>query len=49
VPSTLGAAELAELQREKLSEQLALQASRMRRMTELSPLGMYGFFCTNYI
>jgi hypothetical protein len=35
------AAELAELQREKLSEQLALQASRMRRMTELSPLGMY--------
>ncbi|KAF1953321.1 hypothetical protein CC80DRAFT_494610 [Byssothecium circinans] len=37
------AAEAAELQREALSKQLELQASRMRRMTELSPLGMYLF------
>ncbi|PVI07107.1 aerobic respiration control sensor protein arcB [Periconia macrospinosa] len=37
------AAEAAELQREALSHQLELQASRMRRMTELSPLGMYLF------
>ncbi|KAF1972904.1 aerobic respiration control sensor protein arcB [Bimuria novae-zelandiae CBS 107.79] len=37
------AAEVATLQRAQLSEQLALQASRMRRMTELSPLGMYLF------
>lgn len=35
------AAELAELQREKLTEQLALQESRLRRMTEFSPLGMF--------
>lgn len=35
------AAEVATLQREQLSQQLELQASRMRRMTELSPLGMY--------
>lgn len=37
------AAEAAALQRERLSEQLELQTSRMRRMTELSPLGMYLF------
>ncbi|KAF2690986.1 aerobic respiration control sensor protein arcB [Lentithecium fluviatile CBS 122367] len=37
------AAEAATLQREQLSQQLELQASRMRRMTELSPLGMYLF------
>ncbi|KAH6625245.1 hypothetical protein C7974DRAFT_312570 [Boeremia exigua] len=35
------AAELAHIQREQLSRELALQTSRMRRMTELSPLGMY--------
>ena len=35
------AAEDAALQREQLSQQLELQTSRMRRMTELSPLGMY--------
>lgn len=37
------AAELAQIQREQLSRELALQTSRMRRMTELSPLGMYLF------
>jgi PAS domain S-box-containing protein len=37
------AAELATMQREQLSQQLQLQTSRMRRMTELSPLGMYLF------
>jgi PAS domain S-box-containing protein len=37
------AAELAQVQREQLSKELALQTSRMRRMTELSPLGMYLF------
>ena len=37
------AAELAQVQREQLSRELALQTSRMRRMTELSPLGMYLF------
>ncbi|CAI6252117.1 unnamed protein product [Periconia digitata] len=37
------AAEAATLEREALSQQLELQASRMRRMTELSPLGMYLF------
>ncbi|KAJ4296620.1 hypothetical protein N0V90_006668 [Kalmusia sp. IMI 367209] len=37
------AAEVATLQREQLTRQLELQASRMRRMTELSPLGMYLF------
>ncbi|KAH8722743.1 hypothetical protein GQ44DRAFT_711556 [Phaeosphaeriaceae sp. PMI808] len=35
------AAETAAQQREHLSKQLELQTSRMRRMTELSPLGMY--------
>jgi PAS domain S-box-containing protein len=35
------AAEVATLQREQLSQQLQLQTIRMRRMTELSPLGMY--------
>ncbi|KAK7193706.1 hypothetical protein DPSP01_000261 [Paraphaeosphaeria sporulosa] len=39
------AAEVATLQREQLSQQLEVQASRMRRMTELSPLGMYLFGC----
>ncbi|KAF5851903.1 hypothetical protein GGP41_000640 [Bipolaris sorokiniana] len=34
------AAEVAALQREELSQQLQLQTSRMRRMTEFSPLGM---------
>ncbi len=37
------AAETAALQHEQLSQQLELQTSRMRRMTELSPLGMYFF------
>ncbi|KAF2659309.1 aerobic respiration control sensor protein arcB [Lophiostoma macrostomum CBS 122681] len=37
------AAEAAVLQREMLSQQLELQTSRMRRMTELSPSGMYLF------
>jgi PAS domain S-box-containing protein len=37
------AAEAAALQREQLSQQLEVQTSRMRRMTELSPLGMYLF------
>ena len=35
------AAELAALQREHLTEQLELQRSRLRRMTEFSPLGMF--------
>jgi PAS domain S-box-containing protein len=35
------AAEVATMQREQLSQQLQLHTSRMRRMTELSPLGMY--------
>ncbi|KAJ4425107.1 hypothetical protein N0V82_000162 [Gnomoniopsis sp. IMI 355080] len=33
--------ESAHLEKEKLSQQLHLQASRLRRMTELSPLGMF--------
>lgn len=37
------AAELAQVQREQMSRELVLQTSRMRRMTELSPLGMYLF------
>ncbi|KAF1359732.1 hypothetical protein EJ07DRAFT_155677 [Lizonia empirigonia] len=37
------AAELAQIQREQLTRELELQTSRMRRMTELSPLGMYLF------
>jgi PAS domain S-box-containing protein len=37
------AAETATQQREQLSKQLELQTSRLRRMTELSPLGMYLF------
>jgi PAS domain S-box-containing protein len=37
------AAETAAQQREQLSKQLELQTSRMRRMTALSPLGMYLF------
>lgn len=36
-------AETAVQQREQLSKELELQTSRMRRMTELSPLGMYLF------
>lgn len=35
------AAEAAALEREQLTQQLDLQASRLRRMTELSPLGMF--------
>jgi PAS domain S-box-containing protein len=35
------AAEAAALQQEHLSQQLAVQTSRLRRMTELSPLGMF--------
>ncbi|KFA46842.1 hypothetical protein S40293_05604 [Stachybotrys chartarum IBT 40293] len=35
------AAEAAALEREQLTQQLALQDSRLRRMTELSPLGMF--------
>ncbi|PKS05150.1 hypothetical protein jhhlp_008517 [Lomentospora prolificans] len=34
-------AEAAALEQEQLTQQLALQTSRLRRMTELSPLGMY--------
>ncbi|KAI4961996.1 hypothetical protein J4E86_001026 [Alternaria arbusti] len=36
-------AEMATLQREQMSRQLQLQTGRMRRMTELSPMGMYLF------
>ena len=35
------AEEAAALQRDELSQQLELQTSRLRRMTEFSPLGMY--------
>ncbi|KAG5806216.1 hypothetical protein H9Q74_011908 [Fusarium xylarioides] len=35
------AAEAAALEKEELTQQLDLQASRLRRMTELSPLGMF--------
>ncbi|KAK7424531.1 hypothetical protein QQX98_000496 [Neonectria punicea] len=35
------AAEAAALENEELTQQLNLQASRLRRMTELSPLGMF--------
>ncbi|KAH7313750.1 aerobic respiration control sensor protein arcB [Stachybotrys elegans] len=35
------AAEAAALEREQLTQQLALQDSRLRRMTEASPLGMF--------
>ncbi|KAI9150441.1 Hybrid signal transduction histidine kinase K [Paramyrothecium foliicola] len=35
------AAEAAALEKEQLTQQLALQDSRLRRMTELSPLGMF--------
>jgi signal transduction histidine kinase/CheY-like chemotaxis protein len=35
------AAEVAALQQERLTEELALQTSRQQRMTELSPLGMF--------
>lgn len=37
------AAEMAALQQEKLTEELALQTSRLRRMTKHSPLGMFLF------
>ncbi|KAG9193014.1 hypothetical protein G6011_03049 [Alternaria panax] len=37
------AAEIATLQREQMSQQLQLQTRRMRRMTELSPMGMFQF------
>ncbi|KAF3017777.1 hypothetical protein E8E14_008411 [Neopestalotiopsis sp. 37M] len=37
------AAEAAALESEHLTEQLALQTNRLRRMTELSPLGMFLF------
>jgi PAS domain S-box-containing protein len=43
VRKSRAAAETATQQREQLSKQLELQTSRMRRMTELSPLGMYLF------
>jgi PAS domain-containing protein len=36
-------AEMATLQREQISRQLQLQTGRMRRMTELSPMGMFLF------
>ncbi|KAI4626928.1 uncharacterized protein J4E87_004269 [Alternaria ethzedia] len=36
-------AKMATLQREQMSRQLQLQTGRMRRMTELSPMGMYLF------
>lgn len=35
------AAEAAALEQEHLTQQLAMQTSRLRRMTELSPLGMF--------
>lgn len=35
------AAEAAALEKEQLTQQLALQDNRLRRMTELSPLGMF--------
>jgi PAS domain S-box-containing protein len=35
------AAEAAALEQEQLTQQLALQTNRLRRMTELSPLGMF--------
>ncbi|KUI68655.1 Two-component system protein A [Cytospora mali] len=35
------AVEAAVLEKERLTQQLDLQASRLRRMTELSPLGMF--------
>ena len=35
------AAEAAAMEQEQLTQQLALQTSRLRRMTELSPLGMF--------
>jgi PAS domain S-box-containing protein len=35
------AAEAAALEQEQLTQQLAMQTSRLRRMTELSPLGMF--------
>ncbi|KAL1869350.1 hypothetical protein Daus18300_005562 [Diaporthe australafricana] len=35
------AVEAAQLERVRLTQQLDLQASRLRRMTELSPLGMF--------
>ncbi|ORY61513.1 aerobic respiration control sensor protein arcB [Pseudomassariella vexata] len=35
------AAEAAALEQAQLSQQLAMQTSRLRRMTELSPLGMF--------
>ncbi|EHA53305.1 autoinducer 2 sensor kinase/phosphatase luxQ [Pyricularia oryzae 70-15] len=35
------AAERAALEKEQLTEQLTLQANRLRRMTEMSPLGMF--------
>lgn len=35
------AVEAAQLERARLTQQLDLQASRLRRMTELSPLGMF--------
>ncbi|KAF1988817.1 aerobic respiration control sensor protein arcB [Aulographum hederae CBS 113979] len=35
------AAEVAALEQKHLTEQLAVQTDRMRRMTELSPLGMF--------
>jgi PAS domain S-box-containing protein len=41
VRNSKNAVELATQQREQLSQQLHLQTSRMRRMTELSPLGMF--------
>jgi PAS domain S-box-containing protein len=35
------AAEIAAMQREQLTQQLAIQKDRMSRMTEISPLGMF--------
>jgi PAS domain S-box-containing protein len=35
------AAEAAAIEQERLTQQLAIQSSRLRRMTELSPLGMF--------
>jgi PAS domain-containing protein len=43
IRETRNEADAAALQRERLSQELQLQNSRMQRMTMLSPLGMYLF------
>ncbi|KAF2111100.1 aerobic respiration control sensor protein arcB [Lophiotrema nucula] len=43
VKQSRNVAEKAVMQRDELNQQLQVQTNRMRRMTELSPLGMYLF------